>query len=110
MTEINKNIPHIIPNLTNSANKKTEVQTSQSQYNNDIKEIPSEMGILGKSQVSKPDNIQSDIEFCLTHSEEFLNKCDKFFDKSFENLSKAGDEFAYEKACLLSKEFANEFV
>lgn len=111
MTEINNNFQHIIPNISvNANNKKFETNAPQSELNNDLKELSSEMGVLGKSQVSKPDNIQSDIDFCLKHSQEFLNQCDKFFENSFDLLTNSGDEFAYEKACLLSKEFANEFA
>lgn len=107
MNEINNNIPHIVTNISLN-NNKAEVKPAQ------VNEVPeravvADTGVLGKSQVSKPDNIQSDIDFCLKQSPEFLEKCDKFFDNAFNALSESKDEFAYEKACVLSKEFANEF-
>lgn len=110
MTEINNNFQPIIKNISaNSNNKKSDIQSPNTEYTN-AKELSSEMGVLGKSQVAKPDNIQSDIDFCLKHSPEFLNKCDKFFEQSLKMLEASGDEFAYEKACMFTKEFANEFV
>lgn len=107
MNEINNNIPRIITNISSNSNK-----TVQSKQINNVQEheVMADTGVLGKSQVAKPDNIQSDIDFCMKHSLEFLEKCDKFFDNAFETLSASNDEFAYEKACVLSKEFANEFV
>ena len=108
MNEINNNIPRIIQNISSNSNKtqpqpiiEQEVQT---------REVVADTGVLGKSQVAKPDNIQSDIDFCLKQSPEFLAKCDTFFEQSFNQILASGDEFAYEKACVLTKEFANEFV
>lgn len=110
MTEINNNFSHIVSNISaNTNNKKAEVQPQQTEYQNTM-ELSSEMGVLGKSQVARPDNIQSDIDFCMKQSPEFLNKCDMFFEQSFNMLSESGDEFAYENACVFSKEFANEFA
>jgi len=111
MTEINNNFPHITSNniSANSNIKNTNIKPEQNEYNN-AKELSAEMGVLGKSQVARPDNIQSDIDFCLKHSPEFLNQCDKFFEASFSQLEASGADFAYEKACLFTKEFANEFA
>lgn len=110
MTEINNNFSHIVSNISaNVNNKKADFQPQAAEYQN-AKELSSEMGVLGKSQVARPDNIQSDIDFCLKQSPEFLNKCDKFFEQAYNNLLETNDEFAYEKACVFSKEFANEFA
>ncbi|MGN0014590.1 MAG: hypothetical protein ACI37T_04135 [Candidatus Gastranaerophilaceae bacterium] len=108
MNEINNNIPHIITNISSNSNKNAE---QQPKVTNDSasRDIVPDTGVFGKSQVSKPDNIQSDIDFCLKQSPEFLEKYDKFFDNAFETLSLSNDDFAYEKACVLAKEFANEF-
>lgn len=111
MTEINNNYSNIIKNISaNSNSKKTDIQPEKINYENNAKELSAEMGVLGKSQVSKPDNIQSDIDFCLKQSPEFLGKCDIFFEKAFSQLSQSNDDFAYEKACIFTKEFASEFV
>lgn len=109
MNEINNNIPHIInKNISSNSNKQIQPQTNIDNSSK-AQDIVSDTGVLGKSQVSKPDNIQSDIDFCLKQSPEFLARCDEFFEKSFNQILAQGDEFAYEKACVLSKEFANEF-
>ena len=108
MNEINNNnISRIITNISSNSNK-----TVQPKQINNVQEhdVIADTGVLGKSQVAKPDNIQSDIDFCMKNSPEFLEKCDKFFDNAFETLLASNDDFAYEKACVLSKEFANEFV
>ena len=111
MTEINNNIPHIMPNISaGSVNKQADVVPQQLNDYSVAPEITSDTGILGKSQVLKPDSINSDIDFCLKQSPEFLSKCDRFFEQSLAEFAASGDEFAYEKACVLSKEFANEFV
>lgn len=109
MNEINNNnIPHIITNISSNSNKNMELQPKAANEV-PVRDIVPDTGVFGKSQVSKPDNIQSDIDFCMKQSPEFMEKCDKFFDNAFETLLQANDEFAYEKACVLSKEFANEF-
>jgi len=87
MNEINNNI-HIV-SISSNLNKSSEVKSQQ---------------------VSKPDNIQSDIDFCLKQSPEFLQKCDTFFESALDKFTKSGEDFAYEKACVLAKEFANEFA
>jgi hypothetical protein len=109
MTEINNNI-HIVP-ISSNINKISDVspKTDTSINEQAVRELPADTGILGKSQVSKPDNVQSDIDFCLKQTPEFLEKCDNFFEKTFIALSNSNDDFAYEKACVLTKEFANEF-
>lgn len=111
MNEINKNVSHILSNISINTNKNKEnnVQQTQADAVADYNIIP-DTGILGKSQVAKPDSIQADIDFCIKQSPEFLEKCDSFFDYSFDALSQSGEDFAYEKACVLVKEFANEFV
>ena len=87
MNEINNNISHIVTNISLN-NNKAEVKPAQVNETPERTVVP-DTGVLGKSQVAKPDNIQSD--------------------NAFNSLMKSNDEFAYEKACVLSKEFANEF-
>lgn len=109
MNEINNNIPHIITNIQANSNKNSE-ELPKITNDSAARDVVPDTGVLGKSQVSKPDNIQSDIDFCLKQSPEFLEKCDKFFDNAFSSLTASEDDFAYEKACVLAKEFANEFA
>lgn len=107
MNEINNNL-HIV-SISSNLNKTPDVQPQKEIAKESVQELPADTGILGKSQVAKPDNIQSDIDFCLKQTPAFLKKCDMFFENTFDKLSASGDEFAYEKACVLAKEFANEF-
>lgn len=109
MNEINNNIPHILPNISANPKKVNDANVPQPKTEIAADVVP-DNGYLGKSQVAKPDNIQSDIDFCIKQSPEFLAKCDNFFEQSFNSLSASGEEFAYEKACVLTKEFANEFA
>ena len=108
MNEINNNI-HIV-SISSNLNKSSEVKSQKVVSNEPTRELSADTGILGKSQVSKPDNIQSDIDFCLKQSPEFLQKCDTFFESALDKFTKSGEDFAYEKACVLAKEFANEFA
>lgn len=108
MNEINNNI-HIV-SISSNLNKAADVQPQKEVAKEQICELPPDTGILGKSQVSKPDSVQTDIDFCLKQSPEFLQKCDTFFEKALDRLSASGEESAYEKACVLAKEFANEFA
>ena len=106
MNEINNNI-HIV-SISSNLNKTNDVQAQKDVAKEPVRELPPDTGILGKSQVVKPDSIQSDIDFCLKQSPEFLQKCDTFFESALDKLSASGEDFAYEKACVLAKEFANE--
>lgn len=71
--------------------------------NNDI--APS-FGILGQSQV-KSENPITDTEFCMKNPQ-LMNKCDAYFDRVYEKLNAENDPYAYEKACTLTKAFADE--
>jgi len=108
MNDINNNFTPKVSNISNNL-KPSENINNKPIAENQINEIH-DNGLLGKSQVVRADSINSDIEFCMKSSPEFLQKCDYFFDNAFDSLSAAGDENAYVKACVLSKEFANEFV
>lgn len=109
MNDINNNFSAKISGISVNSSKSAENIINKAVSENQINEIH-DNGLLGKSQVSKPDNINSDIDFCKKSTPEFLQKCDSFFDNAFDTLTAKGDENAYVKACVLSKEFANEFV
>jgi len=109
MNEINNSFSAKIANIANNSIKNQGNTGSNSVSENQINEIQ-DNGLIGKSQVSRPDNINSDIDFCMKASPEFLQKCDSFFDGAYNAFTARGEENAYVKACVLSKEFANEFV
>lgn len=66
-------------------------------------------GMLGKSQVSKPDNLNADLKICKPGNEKMLQNCEAFFNSVFEELQKKNKKNAYEEACFLTKEFEKEF-
>lgn len=109
MNDINNNFSPKVSGVSANNTKHQENISGSLVSENQINEIQ-DNGLLGKSQVARPDNINSDIDFCKKSTPEFLQKCDCFFDNAFNTFSANGDENAYVKACVLSKEFANEFV
>lgn len=110
MNEINKNFISKISNIQNSNNiKGYENKNSNVPSENTINEIK-DSGLLGKSQVAKADGVNTDIDFCKKTSPEILAKCDLFFEGALNNMIANGEENAYEKACILTKAFSNEFV
>lgn len=56
---------------------------------------------LGRSQVSKTDNLKSDIAFGISHPEA-ISKSDKLFNMALAKLEADGDPDAYEKACSIA--------
>ncbi|MFA7657845.1 MAG: hypothetical protein WCY19_00255 [Candidatus Gastranaerophilaceae bacterium] len=56
---------------------------------------------LGRSQVSKTDNVEKDVAFGKAHPET-IERADKLFALAFKGLRAAGDPDAYEKACAIS--------
>lgn len=57
--------------------------------------------VLGRSQVSKADNIKSDLDFATAHPDA-ITKSDKLFEMALKSLEAEGDPQAYEKACTIS--------
>lgn len=109
MNEINNNFSPKVQNVSSNNLKGHENINNNLISENQINEIQ-DNGILGKSQVAKADSINSDIDFCKKASPDFLLKCDMFFESALNTLIANGEENAYEKACVLAKEFSNEFV
>lgn len=56
---------------------------------------------LGRSQVSKTDNIKSDIAFGIANPQA-ISKSDKLFNMALAKLEADGDPEAYEKACSIA--------
>lgn len=57
--------------------------------------------VLGRSQVSKTDNLQEDVSFGLAHPQA-IELSDKLFNLAYDKLSAEGDPNAYEKACAIA--------
>ena len=64
---------------------------------------------LGRSQVSKADNLKSDVSFGLAHPGA-IAKSDNFFNLAFSQLQAKGDPEAYEKAASMASIYAKELV
>lgn len=60
---------------------------------------PSE--VLGRSQVSKTDNLKVDVAYAMTN-QDAISKSDKLFEMAFKGLQEEGDPNAYEKACAIA--------
>jgi len=63
---------------------------------------------LGRSQVSKTDNLQADVAFGMTHPEA-IAKADNFFDQAYAQLQAKKDPNAYENACKITSAYVSEF-
>lgn len=57
--------------------------------------------VLGRSQVSKTDNLKVDVAYAM-ENKEAISKSDKLFEMAFKGLQEDGDPDAYEKACAIA--------
>lgn len=64
---------------------------------------------LGRSQVSKPDNVESDIKFMMKNPE-LVMQANMFFDNAYDLLKSKNEERAYEKSAQLMQAFRDEFM
>lgn len=67
------------------------------------------LGVLGQSQVKRPENVATDTEFFMKNPE-IVAICDEYFEKTLEKLTADKDPQAYENACVLTDAFAKEFA
>ena len=63
---------------------------------------------IGRSQVAKADNLAHDMDV-LKKNPKLVQHADEFFDYTLAQLEKEGTPDAYEKACLATAQFINEF-
>lgn len=84
-----------------SGAEKNDAYLAEETSTSEIKDFSNPTEVLGRSQVSKSDNLKSDLTFSAEHPE-ILNNSDKLFELAFENLSAKGDPNAYEKACSIA--------
>ncbi|MBR1681527.1 hypothetical protein IJ707_07045 [bacterium] len=64
---------------------------------------------LGRSQVSKPDNVENDVKFMMKNPE-FCAQANMFFDNAYEILKQKNEEHAYEKSAQMLSAFKDEFL
>lgn len=66
-----------------------------------VKDFSNPTEVLGRSQVSKTDNLKEDVAFGMANHNA-ISKSDKLFELAFKNLQAEGDPDAYEKACAIA--------
>ena len=64
---------------------------------------------LGRSQVSKPDNVENDVKFMMKNPE-FCAKANMFFDNAYEIFKQNNEEHAYEKSAQMLSACKDEFL
>lgn len=84
-----------------NSTEKNDASFAEETLISEIKDFSNPTEMLGRSQVSKTDNLKSDVAFSKEHPE-ILNNSDKLFELAFESLSANGDPNAYEKACAIA--------
>lgn len=77
------------------------------EFNSDFKS--QQAAALGRSQVSKPDNIENDVKFFMKN-EKFCTQANFFFDNAYEFLKKQNEEHAYERSAQMMDAYRNEFM
>lgn len=110
MREIKKVEMNQIPNTDNKMPDKTEPQFCGEDSNQKIiKDLSNQTEILGRSQISKADNLKSDVAFGIAN-QDAISSADKFFDIAYAQLVKENDPKAYEKASTMASIYAREFA
>jgi len=72
-----------------------------------IKDLSNQTEVLGRSQISKADNLTSDVKFGMQNPQA-IESADKFFNLAYAQLVKENDPNAYEKASSMASIYARE--
>lgn len=97
-----------------SIDSKMPAKTEQAQVNNEevnqkvVKDLSDQTEILGRSQISKADNLKADVAFGIANPQA-ITSADKFFDIAYTQLVNDNDANAYEKASAMATIYAKEF-
>ena len=117
MSEIKNNdvLKHFNP-VAKVAKPKTNESKAK---NNNAEEVDSEQHLrdlgnspaeaIGRSQVSKADNLVNDMNF-MRQNPKLVLHADEFFDYTLNQFVKEGKADAYEQACIATARFINEFA
>ncbi len=104
MRDVNNNMR--IGKLKKSELKTEKIEKQELQHSGDLEETslkdfsnPTE--VLGRSQVSKSDNLKQDVAFGMARTEA-ISSADRLFDIAFKQLQADDDLNAYEKACTIA--------
>lgn len=97
--------------VKNGKTEKVEPQlASELEFESNIKDFSNPSAeILGRSQVSKADNLNADVAFGMEHPEA-ISSADRFFDIAYKTLQANKDPNAYEKASTMTAIYAKELA
>lgn len=109
MSEIKKiNVGKLSQNLEHKSAEKSEPQFSGSESNPKVvKDLLDQTEVLGRSQISKTDNLTCDVAFGMQNPQA-IESADKFFNIAYAQLVKDNDPNAYEKASSMASIYARE--
>ena len=109
MREIKKiNAGQVPTNVESKSAEKAEPQFSGSEINSKVvKDLSDQTEVLGRSQISKTDNLASDVTFGMQNPQA-IESADKFFNLAYTQLVNENDPNAYEKASTMASIYAKE--
>lgn len=109
MSEIKKiNVGKLSQNIEHKSAEKSEPQFSGSESNPKVvKDLSDQTEVLGRSQISKTDNLACDVAFGMQNPQA-IESADKFFNIAYAQLVKDNDPNAYEKASSMASIYARE--
>lgn len=115
MREINKNSSSVEiakiqkPELKASSSENADKKVSEESEKLNVNDFSNPTEVLGRSQVSKADNLKADVAFGIAHPEAIAG-ADRFFDMAYAQLQEKGDPAAYEKASSMASLYAKELI
>lgn len=92
-----------------SKTEKSEPQFCAELEETDLKDFSNPTEILGRSQVSKADNLKEDVAFGMANPQAIAS-ADKFFNIAYAQLLSQNDPNAYEKASTMASIYAKELA
>lgn len=87
--------------------EKSEPSTD-SMSEKEINDLSNSTEVLGRSQVGKVDNLQTDVAFGMANKDA-IESADKFFDMTYNQLVEENNPCAYAEACARTKIYVDEF-
>lgn len=102
MREIKKVDLSQVPNIDSKAQGKAEPQfCGEDTEQKVVKDFSNPTEVLGRSQISKADNLKADVAFGMANYDA-MESSNRLFDIAYNQLSEKNDPHAYEKACAIS--------
>lgn len=111
MREIKKvDVGQLPQNIEPKAVEKSEPHFCANETNAKvIKDLSNQTEVLGRSQISQADNLNSDVSFGM-QNHQAIESADKFFDIAYAQLVNDNDPNAYEKASAMASIYAKELA